>query len=129
MYNQLATYVVTNLELTSSRLLSLLSLNSYTSIAGAITPRMLSKQRIPHTIHIKTTFFSNHSVRIACTEDFFKCMEMSIAPRRKRYFIRSLPVSILLRELALPHSPTVFHRSIGTRHPFFLLVDSLLKHY
>ena len=27
-------------------------------IAGAVTPRMLSKQRTPHTIHVKTTFFS-----------------------------------------------------------------------
>ena len=49
---------VTNLELTSSCILSLLSLNCYTSIAGAVTPRMLSKQRTPHTIHVKTTFFS-----------------------------------------------------------------------
>ena len=51
-------YAVTNLELTSSRILSLLSLNCYTSIAGAVTPRMLSKQRTPHIIHVKTTFFS-----------------------------------------------------------------------
>ena len=53
-------YAVTNLELTSSHILSLLSLNCYTSIviAGAVTPRMLSKQRTPHTIHVKTTFFS-----------------------------------------------------------------------
>ena len=36
---------VTYFELTSSRILSLLSLNSYTSIAGAVTPRMLSKQK------------------------------------------------------------------------------------
>ena len=53
-------YAVTNLELTSSHILSLLSLNCYTSIviAGAVTPRMLSKQITPHTIHVKTTFFS-----------------------------------------------------------------------
>ena len=53
-------YAVTNLELTSSRFLSLLSLNYYTSIAGAVTLRMLSKQRSPYTIHVKTTFFSKH---------------------------------------------------------------------
>ena len=35
---------VTNLELTSSRILSLLSLNSNTSIASAATLQMLSKQ-------------------------------------------------------------------------------------
>ena len=51
-------YAVTNLELTSRRILSLLSLNSYTGIAGAVTPQMLSKQRTPHTIHFKTAFFS-----------------------------------------------------------------------
>ena len=38
-------YAVTILELTSSRILSLLSLNSYTSITGAVTLRMLSKQK------------------------------------------------------------------------------------
>ena len=49
---------------------------------------------------------------------------MSIAPCGKRHFIRSLPVSILRRELALP-SPT----SISTQHReyqafFFLPVGS-----
>ena len=55
-------YAVTNRELTSSHILSVLSLNCCTSIviAGAVTPRMLSKQRTPHTIHVKTTFFSKH---------------------------------------------------------------------
>ena len=38
-------YAVTNFELTSSRILSLLSLNSYTSITDAVTPRMLNKQK------------------------------------------------------------------------------------
>ena len=38
-------YAATNLELTSSRILSPLSLNSYTSIASAITLQMLSKQK------------------------------------------------------------------------------------
>ena len=38
-------YAVTNLELTSYLILFLLSLNSYTSITGAVTPRMLSKQK------------------------------------------------------------------------------------
>ena len=53
-------YAVTNFELTSSRILSLLCLNCYTSIAGAVTTGMLSKQRTPHTIHVKTTFFSKY---------------------------------------------------------------------
>ena len=89
--NELA--MPTNLELTSSRLLSLLSL---TSIASADAKQ--AKELSTHN------FFSNHAAiapeldRIACTDDFFKYMEMSIAPRGKRYFIRSLPVSIMLRE-------------------------------
>ena len=44
-------YDVTNLELTSSRILSLLNPNSYTSssdIVGSVTPRMLSKKEF-HT--------------------------------------------------------------------------------
>ena len=92
-------YAVTNIELTSSRILSLLSLNSYTSIAGAVTPQMLSKQK-NSTLH--TQFTSRLLItppeldRIVCTEDFFEYMEMSIAPRGKRFFIRSLPASILL---------------------------------
>ena len=60
--NQSDMYAVSNLKLTSSRILSLPSPNSYTSnsnIAGAMTPRMLSK-RTPHTIHVKTSF-SNHT--------------------------------------------------------------------
>ena len=44
---------VINLELTSSCLLSLLSLNSYNSIAGAVTPWMLSNQK-NSTIHLSS---------------------------------------------------------------------------
>ena len=50
---------------------------------------------------------------------------MSIAPRGKRYFIRSLLISILLRKLALSRegvSPT----SVST-HQFFLPVGSLFQ--
>ena len=67
-------YAVTNLKLTSSRILSLLSLYSYTSIAGAVTPRMLSISRR-----------QNWTQQRACTEDFFKYTEMSIAQHRKMY--------------------------------------------
>ena len=94
-------YAVTNLELTSSRILSLLSLNSYTSIAGTVTPRMLSKQKNTHTILLSSKITPPElDDRILCMEDFCKYTEMS--PRRRRYFIRSLLVSILLKELALP---------------------------
>ena len=93
-------YTITNLKLTSSRILSLLCLNCYASIAGTVTPRMLSKQKTPHTIHARL-LSSQNATRIACTEDlvFFKYMEMSIAPRGKRYFIGSLLVSILLQRV------------------------------
>ena len=100
--NQLA--MLSNFELTSSSILSLLSLNSYTSIAGAITPRMLSKQK-NSTHNSRQDYFLLKSCRqklddrIARMEDFFKYTEMSIAPHGKRYFIQSLPFSILLREL------------------------------
>ena len=83
---------VTNLELTSSYILSLLSLNSYTSIAGAVTLQLLSKQKnSPHTTSSQITLPELDRI-----EDFFKYTEMSIAQRGKRYFILSLPVSILL---------------------------------
>ena len=86
--NQLA--MSTNLELTSSRILSLLSLNS-TSIASTVTPRILSKQK--NSIHnSRQDYFLLKSCRqrIVCKEDFFKYTEMSIVPRGKRYFIQSL---------------------------------------
>ena len=94
-------FAVTNLELTFSHILSLLSLNSVTSITSTETPRMLSKQNnSTHNSLLSSQITLPELDRIACTEDFFYT-EMSIAPRGKRYFIRSLPVAILLRELAL----------------------------
>ena len=101
-------YAVTNLELTSSRILSLQSLNCYTSIAGAVSPRMLSKQRTPYTL-----LSSQNATRIVCSEDFvfFKYTEMSIAPRGKRYFFQSPFCS---RELAL--SRGVSSHSVSTQH-------------
>ena len=101
-------YAITNLELTSSRiLLSLLSLNSYTSIASAITLRMLSKQKNYTQFYFLKIMSPELDDRIPCMEDFCKCTKMSMTPRRRRYFIQSLPVSIL-RELALQRgvSPT-----------------------
>ena len=126
-------YAVTNLELTSSRILSLLCLNCYTSIAGAITPRMLSKQRTPHTIHVKTTFFSirhQNSVygglrllqvygdvnRTTWDEVFhWKSSGLHFAPESWPFYVKEF-------------LPTVFQHSIGsTRHHFFLPVGSLFQ--
>ena len=89
-------YAVTNLELTSSRNLSLLSLNSYTSIAHTITPWMLSKHNNSTHTQFTSSLLSSQIMPpelddgIACTEDFFKYTEMSIAPCGKRNFIRLL---------------------------------------
>ena len=75
---------MTNLKLTSSRIIFVVSPNSYTSkfdIAGAVKLGMLS-ERTQHTIHIKTSFSNNAAARymdIICMEDFFKYTEMSIA--------------------------------------------------
>ena len=73
-------YAITNLELTSSHTLSLLSLNCYTGIASpAITPQMLCKQK-NSTHNSRQDYFLLKSLdRIACTD--FKYTEMSIAPR------------------------------------------------
>ena len=131
-------YAVTNLELTSSRILSLVSLNCYTSIAGAVTPRMLSKQRSPHTIHVKTIFFSKHhqnsvyrglcllqvygDVNRTAREEAFhwKSSGLHFAPESWPFHVREF-------------LPTVLQHSIGsTRHQFFLPVGSLFqvnKHY
>ena len=122
---------VTNLKLTSSRILSLLSQNCYTSIAGAVTPRMLSKQKTPHTIHVKTTFFSKchqNSVyvglrllqvygdvnRTAREEVFhWKTSSLHFAPESWPFHVKEF-------------LPTVFQHSIGsTRHQFFLPIGSL----
>ena len=110
---------VTNLELTSSCILSLLCLNCYTSIAGAVTPRMLSKQRIPHTIHVKTTFFLKRlqnsvygGVRLLqvygdvnCTarEEVFhwKSSSLHFAPKSWPFHVKEF-------------LPTVFQHSIGS---------------
>ena len=81
-------YAVTNLELTSSCNLSLLSPNSYTSnsdITCAVTHQKLSK-KTPHNSRQDFLLKSheNYMDRIASMEDSFKDMEMSIAPRGKR---------------------------------------------
>ena len=70
--------------------------------------------------------------RITCMEDLLKYTDMSIAPLcGKSYFFGSRPVSILLRELALPRKEflqPVFQHSIGSaRHRFFLPVGFLFK--
>ena len=131
-------YAVTNLELTSSRTLSLLSLNCYTSIAGTVTLRMLSKQRTPHTIYVKTTFFSKHhqnsvygglrllqvygDVNRTAREEVFhwKSSGLHFAPESWLFHVKEFLT-------------TVFQHSIGsTRHRFFLPVGSLFqvnKHY
>ena len=109
-------YAVTNLELTSSRILSLLCLNCYTSIAGPVTTRMLSSKEL-HTQFTSRLLSSQNATRIACTEDFvfFKYTEISIASRGKRYFIRSLPVSILLQRVG-PSTLRFSPHSISTQH-------------
>ena len=129
---------LTNLELTSSRILSLLCLNCYTSIAGAVTPRMLSKQRTPHTIHVKTTFFSKRhqnsvygglrllqvyrDVNRTAREKVFhwKSSGLHYAPESWPFHVKEF-------------LPTVFQHSIrSTRHRFFLPIGSLFqvdKHY
>ena len=107
---------VTNLELTYSRFLSM---NSYTSIAGAITLRILSKQK---------NFPQTTSSQIMPPEDFFKYTEMSIAQRGRRYFILCLPVSILLESWHFHVGVTSISIQLGTtRHIFFLSVGSVFK--
>ena len=104
-------YAVTNLELTSSRILSLLNLNSYTSIAGAVTPRMLSKPQFYFLLKSRhQNWTTEYRVR-RTSASIRKCP--SCTPCRRRYFIRSLLVSILLRELALP---VISPNSISTQH-------------
>ena len=126
-------YAVTNLELTSSCILSLLSLNWYTSIAGTVTSRMLSKQRTPHTIHIKTTFFSKRhqnsvygglrllqvykDINCTASEDIFhwKSSSLHFAPESWSFHVKEF-------------LPTVIQRSIGSpRHRLFLPVASLFQ--
>ena len=126
-------YAITNLELTSSRILSLLSQNCYTSIASAITPRILGKQRTPHTIHVKTTFCSKHHQNSVCgglrllqvyrdvnrttLEVVFhwKSSGLHFAPESWPFHVKEF-------------LPTVFPHSIGsTRHQFFLPVGSLFQ--
>ena len=131
-------YAITNLELTSSRILSLLCLNSYTSITGAVTTQMLSKQRTLHTIHVKITFFSKRHqnsvygglrllqvygdfIRTAREEVFhWKSSGLHFAPESWPFHVKEF-------------LPTVFQHSIGsTRHRFFLPVGSRFqvnKHY
>ena len=92
---------VPKLELTSSRILSLLSPNSHAIITGTVKLRMLRKQN-NSTHNLCQDVILKSLDRIACMEGFFNCTELSIAQRGKRHFIRSLPVSILLRELTLP---------------------------
>ena len=88
--------IAKNGELTSSHVLSLLSRNS---ITGAVTPRMLSKQR--NSTQFTSRLLSSQITppeldwTVACTEEFFKYTEMSISRHGKRYFIRSLLVPIL----------------------------------
>ena len=114
-------YALTNFELTSSRLLSLLSL---TSITSAVTPQMLSKQKnSPHTTS------SNHAA-IASELDrnrvrrTFSCIRKYIAPRGKS--ISFLTVSFCYESWPF-HQPVLQH-SIGTaRHQFFLPVGSLFE--
>ena len=126
-------YAVTNLELTSSRILSLLCLNCYTSIAGAVTPRMLSRQRTPHTIQAKTTFFSKRhqnsvygglrllqvygDVNRTAREAVFhwKSSGLYFAPESWPFHVKDF-------------LPTVFQHSTGsTRHRFFLPEDHFYK--
>ena len=76
---------------------SLLSLNS---IAGAVTQRMLSKQKnsTHNNSHQDYFLLKSSRQRIACTEDCFKYMEMSIAPRGKRYIVSPTCISTQHRE-------------------------------
>ena len=98
-------YAVTNLEPSSVSTKP----DSYTSIASAVTPRMLSKQKIsPHS------FFSNHTARTGQNG----LLQMSIASCGKRYFIRSLPVSILLKvgPSTLKSFSNQYFTTASTRH-------------
>ena len=110
-------YAVTNLELTSNRILSLLSVNCCTSFASAVTPRMLSKQRAAHTIHVS----KRHQNSVYGGLRFLQVYGDVNHTAGKRYFIGSLPVSILLQSVGpstlrtfSPHSISTQHRS--TRH-------------
>ena len=73
-------YAIINLELTSSRILSLLSLNSYTSnsdITGAMTLRMLSKELHNNSHQDFVLQLCGCWIHlIAYAEDFFKHKEM-----------------------------------------------------
>ena len=131
-------YAVTNLELTSNRTLSLLCLNCYTSIAGAVTPRMLSKQRTPHTIHVKTNFFSKrHQNSMYGGLHLFQVYgDVNRTAREEVFHWKSSGLHFAPESWpfhAKEFLPTVFQHSIGsTRHRFFLPVGSLFqvnKHY
>ena len=124
-------------KLTSSlprRILSLLSLNCYTCIAGTVTPRMLSKQRTPH--NSRQDYFSKHhrnsvygglrlpqvygDVNRTAWEEVFhwKSSSLHFAPESWPFHVKEF-------------LPTVFQHSIGN-HSFFLPVGSLFqvsKHY
>ena len=114
-------YAETNHKLTSPYILSLLSLNCYTCIAGTVTLRILSKQRTPRTIHVKTA--SQNTTIIACTEDF---AFLSIRRCQSHCAGRGISLEVFQSPFA-PESwpfhvkeflPTVFQHSIGS-HCFF----------
>ena len=81
-------YAVTKIDLTASCILSLLSLNSYTRIAGA-DAKQAKELHTQFTSRLLSSQITSPEMddRIARMEDFLKYAEMSITPCGKRYFV------------------------------------------
>ena len=126
-------YAITIFELTSGRILSLLSPNSNTSnsdISGTITPWMLRAKELHTQFRVKTVF-SNHARTgrnaygglLQVYGNVHTGRDILFKVFRSPFYLESWPFHVLRSFLQ-----SVFQHSIGsTRHRFFLHVGSIFQ--